>query len=156
MNRIERVREHVDSVLLRMTDAYERRCGYLHLYGVAQACALIALRRDENAELATIAGMLHDIHTYSTMDPQDHAVKGSAMAREILGSMQAFSEGEIDAICAAIAAHSDKKSEHSAFVEVLVDADVMQHCLYNPFLDVSEHERQRFEALKSEFGLLKV
>lgn len=153
MNRIEKVREYVDSVLLNVTDAYVRRCGYLHIYGVAQACALIALKRGENAELATIAGMLHDIYTYSTMDPRDHAVKGAVMAREILASMQAFSDSEIDAICAAIGSHSDKRNKHCAFGEVLLDADVMQHCLYNPLFDVSEHERQRFEDLKSEFGL---
>ena len=41
----------------------------MHLYGVSQACVLIALKRNENAELAAAAGMLHDIHTYATMDP---------------------------------------------------------------------------------------
>jgi HD superfamily phosphodiesterase len=154
MDRIKLVREYVDDVLLRITDAFGRRCGYLHLYGVSQACALIALRRGENVELATIAGMLHDIYTYSTRDARDHAVKGAAMAKEILTSMQVFSDGEIDAVCAAIHSHSDKQREHPSFVEVLVDADVMQHCLYNPLVDVSEHERQRYENLRSEFGLL--
>ena len=63
MNRIEKVREAVDAVLLNIADADERRCGYMHLYGVSQACVLIALKRGENAELAATAGMLHDIHT---------------------------------------------------------------------------------------------
>ena len=49
-------------------DAEERRCAYLHLYGVAQACAMLALKRNENAELAIIAGMLHDIYSYTNMD----------------------------------------------------------------------------------------
>lgn len=34
MDRIEKVREYVDSVLLHIPDTVERRCGYLHLYGV--------------------------------------------------------------------------------------------------------------------------
>lgn len=50
MNRIEKVREYVDNVLLNMTDTKERRCGYLHLYGVSQACTMIALKRNENVE----------------------------------------------------------------------------------------------------------
>ena len=54
-NRIEMLREFIDSILLNMTDAEERRCAYLHLYGVSQSCALIALRRGENVELATMA-----------------------------------------------------------------------------------------------------
>ena len=41
MDRIEKVREYVDSVLMHISDTFERRCGYLHLYGVSQACTLI-------------------------------------------------------------------------------------------------------------------
>ncbi len=59
MNRIEILRKYIDEILLSMTDIQERRCAYLHLYGVAQLCALISLKRGENAELATMAGMLH-------------------------------------------------------------------------------------------------
>lgn len=154
MNRIEKVREYVDSVLLHMSDTTERRCGYLHLYGVSQACAMIALKRSENVELATIAGMLHDIYSYSTMDTKDHAHKGAVMAREILTSMQCFADDEIDIICNAIYNHSSKGSKQSSFDEVLIDADVLQHCLYNPLFDVTEHEKQRFENLRLEFGLL--
>lgn len=56
MNRIEILRKHIDEILLNMTDVEERRCAYLHLYGVAQSSALIALKRGENAELATMEG----------------------------------------------------------------------------------------------------
>jgi HD superfamily phosphohydrolase YqeK len=154
MDRIEKVRECVDSVLLHIPDAMERRCGYLHLYGVSQACALIALKRGENAELATIAGMLHDIYSYSTMDTKEHAHKGAVMAREILSSLKCFAGDEINAICSAIYNHSSKGGKFSAFDEVLIDADVMQHCLYNPLIDIAGHEKQRYENLRIEFDLL--
>lgn len=68
MNRIEKVREMVDTILLNMTDTSERRCGYLHLYGVSQACTMITLKRNENAELAAIAGLLHDIYLRNRKD----------------------------------------------------------------------------------------
>ncbi|MHB1153930.1 MAG: HD domain-containing protein [Eubacteriales bacterium] len=154
MNRIEKLREYVDTMLLHMSDTTERRCGYLHLYGVSQACVLIAIKRGENAELAAIAGMLHDIYSYSTMNTKGHAHKGSVMAREILTSLQIFADDEIDMICTAIYNHSSKGSRYSAFDEILIDADVLQHCLYNPLFDVAEKEKQRYENLKSEFGLL--
>jgi hypothetical protein len=57
-------------------------------------------------------------------------------------------------ICNAIYNHSSKDSKQSSFDEVLIDADVMQHCLYNPLFDVATHEKERFESLKIEFGLL--
>lgn len=154
MNRIEEVREHIDNILLNMSDVVERRCAYLHLYGVSQSCALIALKRKEDVELATIAGMLHDIYSYSTMDTKDHAHKGAAMAKETLTSLQLFLEIEIEKIYSAIYNHSDKGTRHSSFDEVLIDADVLQHCLYNPLFDVAEHEKQRYEDLKLEFGLI--
>jgi HD superfamily phosphodiesterase len=114
---------------------------------------LIALKRGEDAELAAVAGMLHDIATYATMETKGHAKKGAVMAREMLTSMHCFSGGEIDAICGAIHNHSGKGGSFSAFDEVLIDADVMQHCLYNPLFEVAEKEKSRFEKLKEEFGL---
>lgn len=152
MNRIEKVRKHVDSILLHMSDAQERRCGYLHLYGVSQACALIALKRGEDAELSAIAGMLHDISSYSTMDTKEHAKKSAAMAREILASLQCFTIDEMDAICRAIGNHSSKGGQFASFDEVLIDADVLQHCFYNPLFEIAEHEKGRYESLKAEFG----
>lgn len=46
-----------------MPDDKERRCAYLHLYGISRACALLALKCEGNVELAAIAGMLHDIYS---------------------------------------------------------------------------------------------
>ena len=153
MNRIETLRKHIDEILLNMTDAEERRCAYVHLYGVAQLCALIALKRGENAELATMAGMLHDIYSYAKMDTKEHAHKGAILAREILTSLQITNEDETKMICDAIYTHSEKGVAHSDFNEVLIDADVLQHCLYNPMFEIMEHEKNRYEKLKVEFGI---
>ena len=151
--RIEKIRAYVDDVLLHMTDTVERRCAYVHLYGVAQACAMIAQKRKENVELAIVAGMLHDIYSYKTMDHRDHAHKGAVMAKEILDELDIFNDIETDMICDAIYKHSDKAETHASFTEILIDADVLQHCLYNPFITVSESEKKRFENLKREFYL---
>ena len=153
MDRIESVRQHVDKIVLNMTNHEERRCAYLHLYGVAQACALLSIKRGENSELAVIAGMLHDIYTYSKMDPMDHAHKGSVIAREILDSLGLFDDEEKNLICTAIYHHSDKANVHRPFDEILKDADVMQHVLYNPLFNIMPHEQKRFDAMKAELGL---
>lgn len=155
MDRIEKVREVVDEILLKMTKDEARRRAYLHLYGVSQACALLALKRKEDVELAVIAGMLHDIYTYANLDSRDHAHKGAEMAREILDSLHIFEEDEKDLVCTAIYNHSDKTMVHGWLDEILKDADVMQHVLYNPLLDVKQHEQNRFGALKEEFDLEK-
>ena len=113
----------------------------------------IMQRRNENVELAVVAAMLHDIYSYKTMDHCDHAHKGASMAREILEELEIFTDFEIDLICDAIYKHSDKAETHTPFVEVLIDADVLQHYLYNPFFAVTGHAGMRLEKLKKEFGL---
>ena len=153
MNRIEKVRECVDKMLITMPDSVARRGAYIHLYGVSQACSMLALKRNQNAELATIAGMLHDIYSYATMDTYEHAQKGAIMARGILNSLEIFTEDEVNSICNAIYNHSKKDGTHASFDEVLIDADVLQHCLYNPLFDVMEHEKRRYDKLKLEIGL---
>lgn len=153
MNRIEKVREVVDEIVLNMTDTEERRCAYLHLYGVAQASALLAQKRKANVELAVIAGMLHDIYSYATMNSTDHAHKGAPMAREILETLKLFTANEIDLVCTAIYNHSDKLLVHGELDEILKDADVMQHVLYNPLFEIKSHQQERFSAMAEEFGL---
>ena len=153
VDRIERVRTIVDEILLNMTDVEERRCAYLHLYGVAQACAMLALKRKENVELAIIAGMLHDIYSYANMDSNSHAHKGAEMSRDILNTLNIFNEDEKDLICEAIRNHSDKSMVHGWLDEILKDADVMQHVLYNPLFNIKEHEQKRFSFLMKEFDI---
>lgn len=153
MNRIEILRQYIDNLLLNMSDVYERRCAYIHLYGVAQYCALIALKRGENVELATMAGMLHDIYSYAKMDTKDHAKKGAALSKEILISFKITNEEETNIICDAIYTHSDKGTVHPNFNEILKDADVLQHCLYNSLFEIMPHEKGRYEKLKIEFGI---
>ena len=153
MDRIEKVREVVDKILLKMTNSDDRRCAYLHLYGVSQACALLALKRNENVELSIIAGMLHDIYTYANMAPIDHAHKGAEMARDILDTLDIFNEDEKKLICTAIYHHSDKTMKHNWLDEILKDADVMQDVLYNPLYIMKQREPKRFASVRSELGI---
>lgn len=153
MDRIKKVREVVDEILLNMPDNEGRRCAYVHLYGVSQACALLALKRKENVELTVVAGMLHDIYSYANMDSQDHAHKGAEVARDILDSVDIFTEDEKEMICTAIYNHSDKSIVQGWLDEILKDADVMQHVLYNPLFDIKQHEQKRFDLLQKEFGI---
>lgn len=154
MNRIEKLREYIDVILLNMTDERERRCACTHLYGVAQACAMIAKKRGENDELAIMAGMLHDLHSYKTMNTVNHAHYGADLARNILNELELTTKEETELICSAIYNHSDKGNIHTKFDEVLIDADVLQHYLYNTTLPVLDHEKHRYENLLKEFRML--
>lgn len=153
MHPLESLRQQIDAILRAQPDDDERRCGCVHLYGVAQAAAMLALRRGLDPTLATAAGMLHDIATYHTGDSRDHAPRSAAEARPMLAALGAFSEDEIAAVCQAIAHHSLKGEIHAPLDELLKDADVLQHYLYNVALPANPANRARLEGVLADLAL---
>ena len=153
-NRIEVLRTFITSILFSETESIKQRFGYFnHMSSVSQFAAFLALKRGENVELATMAGLLHDYHSLKTLDSTNHAAKGALLAREILTELKLTNEQETEMICSAIHNHSSKSECHSDFDEVLIDADVLQHRLFNTTLPEFEHEKVRFDKLVEELGL---
>jgi uncharacterized protein len=152
MDRLERVRRTVDRILREQADEREQLVGFVHLYSVSQACALLALRRGLDVQLCTVAGMLHDIATYKTSDSTNHGPRSALEARQILDDSQAFAEPEIAALCQAIERHSRKEEIHEPMDELLKDADVLQHYLYNPGFAQEARNRTRLRSVLDELG----
>ena len=153
-NRIEVLRNFITSILFSETERTKQRFGYFnHMSSVSQFAAFLALKRGENVELATMAGLLHDYHTFKTLDSTNHAEKGALLAREVLTELKLTNELETEMICSAIHNHSSKSVRHSNFDEVLIDADVLQHRLFNTTLPEFEHEKSRFDKLAEELSL---
>jgi len=153
-NRIEVLRAYLEDIFLSSGVDIKLRFFFInHMVCVSQHCAMIALKRGENVELATMAGLLHDVHTFTHLDMEKHAKKGAIMAREILKELKLTTDKETDMICSAIKHHSKKKGAFSSFDEVLIDADVLEHKLYNATIPLREKDCARFEKLAIEFGL---
>jgi HD superfamily phosphodiesterase len=153
--RVDTIRKYVDAMLLRNKDDRDRRCGYVHLYGVGVLAALIAMKRGHDkkyAELAEIAGILHDYVSYKRPDTPEHAHVCAPVIRGILEETGEFSSVEIDMITAAVYNHSDKSRRDSEFDEILKDADVMHHWLRNSMEDFNYCEPRTAELI-AEFGL---
>ncbi len=153
--RIDTVRNYLDNMLKECPDKEVARNGYVHLYGVGQACALISLKRGHDrkfAELAEVAGMLHDFSKYKDNVNEEHAQKSSVEAKEILKDSGVFTLEEIEMICHAIYHHSEKGMKGTELDEILKDADEMQHWLRNP---TEEYwlNKERTQMLIQEFGL---
>lgn len=153
MNRLERLRQIVDEILMSQEDIEERRCGYVHLYGVSALAALLAKRRDLDVEIACAAAMLHDIYSYRSHLTANHAHNSEEDARVLLRDLGLFSDEEQRLIRSAIFHHSDKANIHQPYDELLKDADVLQHYLYNIALPVKGHEAARLKALHAELRL---
>ena len=151
MNRIEIVRTEIDTILMQQPDIDERRNGFVHLYGVTQNCTLLAIKRGLDIELCTIMGMLHDIHTYKFFYVKEHAMLGAIEAENLLKELNLFTDDEIKIIRNSIHNHSDKKTKHDKYSELLKDADLLQNSLYNIPMKVSH--RKRFKKTLKELGI---
>lgn len=153
MSRLKELRKIVDTELLQMDDKDKLVGAVSHLYGVSLAATMIAEKRGEDSELASMSAMLHDLHAYKTGSYDDHAHKGSELAREILEKSGITTNEETDKICSAIYHHDDKETVDSSFDEVLKDADVIHHCMNDLSKEVKPKEAKRFASLCMEFGI---
>ena len=154
MSRIKDLQKKVYHVLEKnIDDADKRAKAVAHLHGVALAAAILAKKRGENAELATMAGLLHDLWAYKSGSYDDHAHLGAEYARKVLGELVTLKEMEI--ICSAIYHHDSKAEVDGPLDEVLKDADVIDHSLSDPTKEVKAHELARFSKLCEELGVAK-
>jgi HD superfamily phosphodiesterase len=151
-HRLEILRHKVDELVSRVHPD-KQRYFHVHLYGVSHFGALLAIGRGLDPEIASTCGMLHDIYAVITSSYHKHAVNGAIEARKILKEIDLYKDSEVDIITTAISRHSDKDKKHLPYDEVLKDADVLHHCLYNPCFPVQEHEEDRYRSLLGELGL---
>lgn len=131
----------VDSILLNISNKELRKEAIIHLYGVSQLATFIAIKRGLDFELASIAGLLHDLYRYQYPDGFNHAKSGAIVARKLLEREAILDGHEVDLICQAIAYHSQKDVTHTPFDEVLKDADALQHYLQNTDNELLIHWR---------------
>lgn len=145
MDRLELVRVEVDRLISKLQNEEDRKFAYLHLYGVAQFAAMLAINKNVSTEICGIAAMLHDISMYAlNSGRKNHADKSAEYAKELLENLKVFKEEEILIITNAISKHSNKLSKSDGiYAEILKDADVLAHYLYNTQIPVPEGDKVR-------------
>ena len=153
MSRIKELQKQVYGVLEKMEDGDKRLKAIAHLHGVALAAAVLAKKRGENAELATMAGLMHDLYAYRSGSYDDHARLGAEYARKLLEKLAITTPEETDVICAAIGHHDSKAEVNGPMDEILKDADVLDHSLSDPTKEVKAHEAARYAKLCEELGM---
>lgn len=153
MGRLKDLRIYVENELNKMENVDRRNSAIVHLYGVSLAATILAKKRGQDPELASMAAMLHDLHAYKTGSYDDHAHKGAELAREILSELKLTDPEETDLICSAIYHHDDKLLTDGPMDELLKDADVIHHCMNDLSKTIKEKEKVRFANLCAEFNM---
>ena len=143
--RLDEARKLIDGIIMGMENEADKRGAYVHLYGVGLLASLLALKRGfdrQTAEMAEIAGTLHDLLTYvdRAADTDDHAHTCADYAKErVLDHLTCFTDAEKAVIYQGIYNHSDKHVVGDPFDELIKDADAAQHSLRNPMEDYFYH-----------------
>lgn len=153
MDKILPVKQYVNQIIENIASSEERKNAYIHTYGVAQGCALIAAKRNLNPELAYISGLLHDIYSYFTGSSLCHGQSGADMARVAIKKMNLFSIEERTVILSAVYYHSNKELIHGEYDEVLKDADVLQPFLNSSCSQVYYTGTLRLDKILNEFKI---
>lgn len=161
LNRSEKIEAWVAGQILDSNLPNERRESSLewelkHSSGVIQMARLLAQKRGVNEELAVIAAALHDVYVIVDGSYDAHAVKGAEIARKLLGKAGAFSARETDAVCNAIASHSDKHIYgNDALAELVKDADCADCFFYGDDIYDEKPPAQRIHYFKRIINIRK-
>ena len=153
--RLDILRERMNAIILATPDKEEIPYYFAHLYGVSECATLLALRRGLNAEIAAAIGLLHDIKSCMSGYTKIHGEEGARLAEKLLTEMGLYTIEEIACISDAIRHHSDKKTVHGAYAELLKDADTLQPCL----LHIDRHgslppnRDTHMQAIAAEFSI---
>lgn len=144
---------------LRKTDRCMVSMGYTehgerHAMMVAQGGKEILLklgRPEREAELAAIAGYLHDLG--NLINRQNHALTGSAISREILENM-GMPAGEVAEVMSAIGHHQEENGEPmSSISAALILADKIDvhrgRVRKKNKMDFDKHDRVNYSAERS-------
>lgn len=125
-----------------------------HSYGVFIIATILAHARGLNPELASIAGLFHDIDKTETgTNPSLHAKTGAARTKQILLDSNQFSRTEISIIEKAVAHHMEKVILHSEYDELLKDADILERFASQIRDDWTSIHGKRLNAVKKELGI---
>lgn len=153
MSRLKELRNYINEQIQKIEDTDERTSAIVHLYGVSLAATILAKKRGLDPEIASMAGMLHDLYAYESGSYDDHAHKGAELAKKILEELKLTDEAETEMICSAIYHHDDKLVTDDPMDELLKDADVISHCLNDPAKKIKEKEQVRYDNLTKELGM---
>lgn len=126
----------------------------IHFFTAGALAHLLALKRKENAELAAVAGLLHDVGLIVNMGMESrHAANGYEKSKEILKEVGRFDDEEIELIANAVAKHSEKDKIGNWLEELIKDVDVLDCTLHGSDFSNFKYHYDRWLKVSRELGL---
>ncbi|WP_054028892.1 CHAP domain-containing protein [Bacillus sp. FJAT-28004] len=149
-NRMESIRFFVQELISSMNNEVEKQEASIHLFGVSSLASLLAMRRGQDSELASIAGLLHRFYEYKTGICEFSGLNSAESVRPFIRDLDLFTNEEQNTILRAIFYHEDRSSIQGPFEEILKDAYVLQLYLHKPDIYFDQDGKSRLEYVLKE------
>ncbi|WP_257031444.1 CHAP domain-containing protein [Paenibacillus sp. E222] len=153
LKRVELVRALVLETLLTTVNTSKNEEALFNLFGVSSFASLLAIRRQQNSEIAAIAGLLHDFYFYKIGIKYFPGPNSADSVRPILRSTQIFTDEELSVILRSIFYQKDKHRVHGPYEEIIKDAILIQMYVQNPEDLFSDIEINRLQKGFVELGI---
>ncbi|SFM30275.1 CHAP domain-containing protein [Paenibacillus sp. 1_12] len=140
--RLESIKVLVHEMLLSIECMVNRQEATVHLYGVSIFASMLAMKRGQNPELATITGLLRDYYVFKTGINEFPGPNSAEAVRTIIRDTGMFTEEEQITVLRSIFYQNDSSRNHDPYEEILKDANVLQLYFQNtghrlPELDIN-------------------
>ncbi|MEC0129146.1 CHAP domain-containing protein [Paenibacillus pabuli] len=153
LKRVELVRALVLETLHTTENTSKKEEALVNLFGVSSFAILLAIRREQNSEIAAIAGLLHGFYYYKTGIKYFPGPNSADTVRPILRSTQIFTDEELSVILRSIFYQKDKHRVHGPYEEIIKDAILIERYVQNPGDHFSKVEIYRLQKGFVELGI---
>lgn len=154
--KVYKLRKIIEDILMDniISDKYDM--GFMiddamHVSTVSHLMYVLGLRRGLDPDISEVIGLLHDIGRIKNLDlSKTHGVTG---ANYLMHSMSDYYDCEIEVkslIVSSISNHSDKKSIHDPYSELLKDCDVFHRFLTGEYVSGKKHKDIRIKRVRKE------
>lgn len=129
--RLDSVRVLVQEMIMSIGSEQRKQEACVHLYGVSSFASLLAMKREQNQELAAIIGLLHNYYFFKTGVKEFPGPNSADTVRPLLRDLNMFTKEELTQILKAIFHQGDRNKVQGPYEEILKDAQVLQSYFQN-------------------------
>lgn len=129
--RLDSVRVLVQEMIMSIGSEQRKQEACVLLYGVSSFASFLAMKREQNQELAAIIGLLHNYYFFKTGVKEFPGPNSADTVRPLLRDLNMFTKEELTQILKAIFHQGDRNKVQGPYEEILKDAQVLQSYFQN-------------------------
>ncbi|WP_339209039.1 CHAP domain-containing protein [Paenibacillus sp. FSL K6-3182] len=149
-HRMESIRFFVQELISSINNEAKKQEASIRLFGVASLASMLAMKRGQDAELASTAALLHRYYDYKTGISEFCGLNSAESVRPFIRDLDLFTKEEQNIILRAIFYYEDRSRSKGPYEEILKDAYLLQLYLHQPNHCFDQGGKSRLEKVLNE------